>query len=252
LTAVIIVLREVLEAALLISILSALSGLLGVQRQWISWSLICGIAGAVLLAYKINPLSELFDGVGQEISSAGIQLLIFLLLTVFSYLVLLRSEAGSLRHRSLKIIMAGIVALAVTREGFEVLIYVSGFAQHFPQLATVLVGATIGASIGVSVGVLIYYSLYYLRYPWAQFVGMGLLILVAAGLASQVALLLIQADWLPSQLPLWDTSAVIAEDSFTGQLLYAMIGYEATPSAIQAGFYIGGGLLLLQQPCRAF
>lgn len=150
-----------------------------------------------------------------------------------------------MRHRILKIIMAGIVALAVTREGFEVLIYISGFTQNLPQLVTVLVGATIGASIGVSVGVLIYYSLYYLRYPWAQFIGMGLLILVAAGLASQAALLLIQADWLPSQLPLWDTSAVIAEDSVSGQLLYAMIGYEATPSAIQAGFYIGGGLLLL-------
>ncbi len=62
---------------------------------------------------------------------------------------------------------------------------------------------------------------------------------------SQAALLLIQADWLPAQLPLWDTSAWLAEQSFTGMLLYALIGYEATPTAIQAACYFGGLLLLL-------
>ncbi len=68
--------------------------------------------------------------------------------------------------------------------------------------------------------------------------------LVGAGMASQVAQLLIQADWLPSRLPVWDTSGWISETSVTGQLLYALIGYEATPTAIQAGFHLGGLLLL--------
>jgi len=78
-----------------------------------------------------------------------------------------------------------------------------------------------------------------------RIVGLGLLSLVAAGMLSQAVLLLIQADWLPSQLPLWDTSEWLSENSVTGQLLYALIGYEATPTALQAFFYFGGLLLFL-------
>ena len=70
--------------------------------------------------------------------------------------------------------------------------------------------------------------------------------LVAAGMSSQAALLLIQADWLPAQLPLWDSSGWLPETSVTGQVLYALVGYEATPTPVQAGFYAGGmGLFML-------
>ena len=37
LTSVVIVLREVLEASLLISILCAFSGVLGISRNWVGW-----------------------------------------------------------------------------------------------------------------------------------------------------------------------------------------------------------------------
>jgi high-affinity iron transporter len=252
LTAVIIVLREVLEAALLISILSALSGILGLRHRWIAWSLVAGMAGAITLGSTIDTVSGWFDGVGQEVSSAGMQLVIYLLLGIFIFLLLVRAGTGRHRDRTLMILMIAIVALAVAREGYEVLVYITGFVMNLEQLMIVLVGTAIGGGIGISVGALVYYLLINLRHPWSQVCGIGLLILVAAGLASQAALLLIQADWLPSQLPAWDTSAVIAEDSVTGQLLYAMIGYEATPTAIQAGSYFGGGLLLLAIVFMAF
>jgi high-affinity iron transporter len=245
LTAVIIVLREVLEAALLISILSALSSILGLTRNWVGWSLGSGLCGAIMLAYYVDVISELFEGVGQEVTNAAIQLGIYLLLGVFVYMVLQTRERMRHREQVIKIIMASIVALAVTREGFEVLVYVTSFSMDLQQLLTVLVGTTVGASIGVSAGILTYYLLVNLRHPWSNAGGMGLLFVVGAGLVSQAAQLLIQADWLPSQLPAWDSSSIIAEDSVTGQLLYALIGYEATPTAIQAGCHIGGGLLLL-------
>ena len=245
LTAVIIVLREALEAALLISILSALSGVLGIQRRWIAWSLMAGMAGAITLGSTIDSVSGWFDGVGQEVTSAAMQTLVYLLLGYFIFLVQVLKSPDRYRLRTLMIVMSAIVALAVTREGFEVLVYISGFAMNLPQLMTVTVGSAIGGGIGISVGALLYYVLVNLRYPWSRVCGIGLLVLVAAGLCSQAALLLIQADWLPSRLPVWDTSAFIAEDSVTGQLLYAMIGYEATPSAIQAACYFGGGFLLI-------
>jgi high-affinity iron transporter len=194
----------------------------------------------------VDSISEWFAGVGQEVASAAIQLVIYVLLCIFvSMVALQRSGLKRSSELVLKIVMACIVALAVTREGFEILVYVSSFSIDLQQLLTLLAGSAIGASIGISAGALTYYLLINLRYPWSQASGMGLLILVAAGLVSQAAQLLIQADWLPSHLPVWDSSALIAEDSVTGQLLYATIGYEATPTAIQAGSHVGAALLML-------
>ena len=63
-------------------------------------------------------------------------------------------------------------------------------------------------------------------------------LLIAAAMISQVIQQLIQADWIISQYPLWDTSNWINERSITGQLLYALIGYEATPTPIQVTAYL--------------
>jgi high-affinity iron transporter len=242
LTSVIIVLREVLEAALLISILSALSVLHGIHRGWIGWALAGGSVCALALGYGIDSVSAWFDGVGQEVSSAFMQLVIYLALLV---LVALPGRTGARGALLYPVLMALVVTLAITREGFEILVYLLGFASNLQQLLVVLVGSAIGAGIGISIGALVYYLLRSLPRGPSQLTSLLLLVLVAAGLVSQAALLLIQADWLPSQLPLWDTSGLIAEDSVTGQLLYALIGYEATPTAIQAGFHATGALLML-------
>ena len=67
-------------------------------------------------------------------------------------------------------------------------------------------------------------------------------------MASQASLLLIQADWLPYTVELWDSSALLPEYSVTGQLLYALIGYEANPSLLQVCVYIGAVILILTSP----
>ena len=59
----------------------------------------------------------------------------------------------------------------------------------------------------------------------------------------QASGLLIQADYLPSGLA-WDSSDWLPEDSVAGQLLYAMLGYEATPAPAQLWAY-GGAVLLM-------
>jgi high-affinity iron transporter len=245
LTAVIIVLREVLEAAFLISILSVLSVALGTRRYWVGSALAAGLAGAVVMGSTLDNVTTWLGGVGQEVLNAGMQALIFLLVGIFIYMVT-RYRGGRMQHAGvMKVIMAAIVALAATREGSEILIYVSGFTMKLPLLLSVLIGATIGAGIGISVGTLLYYLLVNLDERWSRRVGTGMLVLVASGLISQAAMLLTQADWLPSGLPLWNTSALVAESSVAGQLLYAMIGYEATPDATQAVSYFGAGFLLL-------
>jgi len=245
LTSVIVVLREVLESALLISVLIALSGTLGIPRRWVVWALGLGLAGAVGFSLGFNTISDWFDGVGMEVVSAFMQGLIYLLLVAFALLVLWNSNSTRTGGLLMRIIMVLIVALAVAREGVEVLIYMYAYSDSLPQFIHALTGAVIGAAIGISIGVLLYYLLSHPVIGKSPTTGLVLLALIGAGLLSQAILLLIQADWVPSHLPLWDTTDWLSESSVTGQLLYVLIGYEATPTAIQVGFYFGALIVML-------
>jgi high-affinity iron transporter len=75
--------------------------------------------------------------------------------------------------------------------------------------------------------------------------------LFAGNMLSQATLLLTQADWLPSSPALWDTSAWLPENTLSGQLLYAFIGYEATPSWIQFVSYLAGTAMILAVAIKA-
>jgi len=66
-----------------------------------------------------------------------------------------------------------------------------------------------------------------------------LVLFLAAGMASQAARFLIQADVLPSlATPLWDTSALLPQGSIVGVLLHSLVGYEARPAGMQIVFYV--------------
>lgn len=71
------------------------------------------------------------------------------------------------------------------------------------------------------------------------------IMLVGAGMVLQSVQQLIQADLLPGQHALWDTTDWIAENSIAGQLLYALIGYEATPSPLQVICYLSSIAMML-------
>ena len=100
-----------------------------------------------------------------------------------------------------------------------------------------------GGLTGLLAGVLAGYALYagLLRIPLRQlFRATGILVLlIAAGMASQATRFLIQADLLPSlAAPLWDTSAVVSQSSVTGVLLHGFIGYDARPAGMQIVVYL--------------
>ena len=67
LTNVVLVLREMLEAALIVSVLLAWSVLHDGGRGWIRSALATGIAGAAVYAANAATVSEWFDYVGMEI-----------------------------------------------------------------------------------------------------------------------------------------------------------------------------------------
>lgn len=244
LNSVVIVLREVLEAALLISVFMATSRLLRLSNRWAVIALVLGGIGAAVYGYLLGPISELFDGVGQEVGNAALQLGAFLLLVPTAFQVARRSSSSGRHGEFLPLLMAATVLLAVTREGAEILVYVSGFWQVSDFLSAVGVGSLVGACIGLSVGVLVYFLLVALPPKRALPLYGVLLLLIASGMALQATALLIQADWITVSGAIWNTSAILPEDSLLGQLLYAFIGYEASPSATELIVYVSSMVIM--------
>ena len=62
--------------------------------------------------------------------------------------------------------------------------------------------------------------------------------LLAGGLSMQIAKQLMQIGLLDSAAPLWDSSFLVDEHSWAGELLYALVGYDSRPAPIQGVFYL--------------
>jgi high-affinity iron transporter len=64
-------------------------------------------------------------------------------------------------------------------------------------------------------------------------------------MVAQAVEFMIQADYIAATTPVWDSSHLISERSAVGQLLYALVGYEATPAPQQAAAYFSSILMLV-------
>jgi len=243
-SSVIIVLREVLEAALLLSVLLVLSRRMQIRPTWLLAAGLLGIGGAVAYAQLIGPVSELFEGVGQELTNAALQFGVFLALVPILFLVARHRGHTAKPTELLPSLMALTVALAVSREGSEIIIFVSGFLQMESLAMSVLLGSLAGAAIGFSVGILLYYLLLAVPAGNSTWISLILLSLAGSSMCTQATKLLIQADWVAAAGPLWDSSAIVTEQSVPGQLLYALIGYEASPTMPEVAAYAGSIVVL--------
>jgi high-affinity iron transporter len=249
-----LVFREVLEAALIITIVCAATR--GVPRRglFVGGGLVLGVLGALLVALFAGVLANAFNGVGQEVFNAGVLLAAVLMI---SWHVLWMSSHGRAMAMEMKALGGAVqsgsssltmlllvVALAVLREGSEVVLFLYGMVAG--GAVGVLGGLALGVIGGTAVGFALYYGL--LRIPLRHFFDAtnAMLMLLAAGLASSAARYLVQADLLPALTdPLWDSSWLLSNDSLPGQTLHILIGYDARPSGIMLVFYTVTLLILL-------
>jgi high-affinity iron transporter len=260
LSAALIVFREVLEAALIIGIvLTATRDVMGRTRS-ITSGITAGIGGACLMAYFADTLAQAAQGVGPELFNAGILLVATAMLAWHNLWMVQHGRALATQmnqvgqsvatgNRPVQV-LAMVVALAVLREGAEVVLFAYGIAATGTDTGTLLMGGLLGIVAGMAVGGALYLGL--LRIPTRHLfaVTSGLLVLLAAGMAAQASAFLIQADLLPAIKPvLWDSSAVLSEKSVFGQMLHTLVGYVDRPAGMQLLVYLSavaliGGLTL--------
>jgi high-affinity iron transporter len=247
--AAVVVLREVIEAALIVGIvLAATRGVPG-RTGRVGLGIAAGLAGALAVAYFAGSIAGALEGVGQEVLNASILLAATAMLGWHNVWMkrhgaeLARDmrEVGrdvSSGRRSLNALLV-VVALAIVREGSEVVLFMYGIAASGTDSAAMLAGGLLGLAGGVAVGALLYFGLLAIPTRHLFAVTSWLLLLLAAGLAAQAAGFLVQAGKLPALAdPLWDTSAWLPEHSVIGQVLHALMGYVDRPSGMQVAFFL--------------
>ncbi|HET7546748.1 MAG TPA: FTR1 family protein, partial [Usitatibacter sp.] len=133
-----------------------------------------------------------------------------------------------------------VIAIAVLREGSETVLFLYGVAiSGNESSAPMVAGGAIGLAGGVAVGWLLFKGLLRIPLRWFFSATSFLVLLLAAGMASQAARFLIQADKIPSlAAPLWDTSWLVSNSSLVGKALQGIVGYDAQPAGMQMAFFV--------------
>jgi high-affinity iron transporter len=248
--AALIVFRESLEAALIISIMFAATRGIPSRGRWTLAGVLAGFAGAALVASGMGFISSMASGMGQELFNAAVLTLAVGMLAWHSIWMSVhgRELASQAQHAGRSIhdgtrehsVIFLVVALAVLREGAETVLFLYGMATGGEGgWRTTVSGGLTGLAAGAVVGGLLYAGLLRIPLRWFFSITGIFVLLLAASMASQVAHYLIQADLLPSLgAPLWDSSGLLSQGSAMGTLLHGLIGYDARPAGMQIVFYV--------------
>jgi len=259
----IIVFREILEAALIIGIVAAATQ--GVLRRgwWISAGIALGVVGAFIVAGLAEVIVEWADGMGQELFNASVLLAAVLMLAWHNIwmashsreLVAQMKQVGSAVKEGGEPMLALVlvIAVAVLREGSEIVLFLHGQAAQGLGAAAMFSGSMAGLGVGMVVGLALYFGLLRIPTKYLFTVTGWMILLLAAGMASQAAKFLVQADMLPGWGRMWDSSAFLANDSLVGSLLHTLVGYDASPMGMQVAIYlltvilIGAAMKIVEQ-----
>src|SRR6478736_3902639 len=219
LAALIIVFREVFEAGLIVGIVLAVTGSVAHRNRWIGGGVLAGVAGACVVAAFAGALSQLFEGMGQELFNAAILAVAVVMLTWHNVWMAShgRELAGQLR-----------AAGQAVADGNKSLLALA-----------VVVGVLAGLVLGAGVCLLTYSGLMRIP-PKALFATTTVLItLLAAGMATQAIAFLERANWLNSlDTVVWDSSWLLSDKSIAGRAMHTLIGYTDQPTEMQLLVYV--------------
>lgn len=249
-SAVVLIVQEVLEAALVLSLLLSLIHSINknsdldskIRRTWVFLSILLGLVFAWIYSRKLTEISSAFDFAGIELVNAAIHFLscIFLLIISWSFPLSAANKLTSFRggrRNWLVFSMFSVVALAITREASEIFQLGGALMMQSENGLAFTAGGLVGGGIGISTGLILYFGITSQRMDRLLAVCIVLLSLTAGNMAAQALVLLNQADWLPNTRVAWDSDALLSEASIMGQLAFALIGYESRPSWLHVIFY---------------
>jgi high-affinity iron transporter len=245
--AFVLLMREGLEASLIVSILLAALRQLGKAREvravWtgVILAVLAALLGSIALYFTVRQ----YDGsTFQTIFETITYLVAVVLLTSMTFWM--QKNSRSLKKDiTAKANLAGtgfglglLAFTTVGREGLETAVFMLAFAFQTNALL-LLLGGALGLLAAVGLCVLIYRLGYKLDYR-VFFRIMGILLLFfAAGLLGDAVQNMQQLGWLPfGTLTLWNTARWLSEDSTLGDILHTFLGYSEAPTLLQGALYL--------------
>jgi len=236
--------REGLEASLIVGIVLAYLAKTGNREHMkVIWA---GAAAAVLASLLTGAL--LFFTVGELEGRAeqifeGIAM--FSAVGVLTWMIFwMRRQAVNIKQdleaRIQSAIAAGsavglasVVFFAVLREGWETALFLFAISESSTPGVTA-VGAMIGLVVAITIGVLLYRGSRRLNLRQFFTVTGVLLIVFAAGLLAHGIHEFQEAGLLPMTVEhVWNTNAVLGEDTTFGEFMTTLFGYNANPSLLE-------------------
>lgn len=237
-----IMLREGLEAALIVGIIASYLRQTGRARWlpavWVGVFLAVAISlfagAAVLLAGQEFPqkMQELFEAVVGLVAVGVLSYMVFWMHGAACSIKAQLHDAvdGAFRATSTAWALIGMAFIAVAREGLESVFFLLAIFQQSTGLAAPL-GALGGMAVAVVLGLCIYWGGIRLElrrfFRWTG----AFIVLVAAGLLSGVLRNLHEAGiWNLLQVRVFDWSQVLPNSSVFGTVLSGLLGYHESPT----------------------
>jgi high-affinity iron transporter len=247
--ALLITLREGLEASLIVTLIAAYLARTGrreaLPKVWLGVvaaalaSAVAGIVVAVGAAELSTKQQELFEGFAS-VAAAGV-----LTWMIFWMRRQARSIKSELEQKTDRALASGsaaaLVALAfvaVVREGLETVLFMYAAFKSSSSAAATGTGAVLGLVTAIAIGYGIYAGGVHLNLRrFFQITG-GLIVIVSAGLlAGAVHELNEGGVLLIGTARAWDASGVLGAKSVAGTVLRGLFGYEPRPTVLQVIVY---------------
>lgn len=259
-----IMLREGIEAALIVGIIASYLKQTG-RGQWMPavWiGVLLAGALALLVGGGLELIAAEFPQKQQELFESVIGFMAVIILS--SMVVWMRKVARSLKtelHGSLEQALAGsrnqtlaliaMVFFAVAREGLETVFFLLAIFQQSEGFGAPL-GALLGLLGAIAIGLALYRGS--LKLNLSQFfrwTGLFILVVAAGILANSVRSLHEAGVWNSLQEVVFDISATLPMDGPVGSVLAGMFGYQDAPTVSVLGawaLYMAFALILFFLP----
>jgi len=241
----VIMLREGIEAALVIGIIAAYLAKLG--RRDLNKFLYLGTGAAVIASIVVALIFKtVYGGADKNAQELLEGIAMLTAVAVLTYMIFWMSKHGIKQKVQTKVDTAisnrqlfGISFLAfisVFREGVESVLFLS--ASALSSFRSTVIGAALGLVVVILIAIQLNRAAFKLDHKKFFRYTSVVLIFFAAGLVGRATLEFQALGILPGTISVADTSAILSETSVLGSILQALLGYTSQPSLLQVIFHL--------------
>jgi len=260
-----ILVRETLEASLLVGILLATLKRLGDRKgqRFVLMGAAIAVACCLVLGLLADHLESFLSGNAKNI----LDICVFFLPTIFlSYMVIWmakngREQGGELKKKAAEAIRTEnvwilflLAFMGVFREGLETVLFLWGISlQSGPgeSVTAPMLAGLAGSATAILLVVVLFRTTKHIPISTFLRISSVLLIIMAGGMLAAGTGRLVSMGILPPIIfQTWDTSRILSEHSYFGGMVADFLGYRSKPPLIMiltVSIYLTGMFLLLRR-----